>query len=62
MFCIFKTKLMEKNLNWAKLIIVIFLCCTGLIIVPIISAAIFVGYNNGYYECTVLSNLLSIYE
>lgn len=53
---------MEKNLNWAKLIIVIFLCCTGLIIVPIISAAIFVGYNNGYYECTVLSNLLSIYE
>jgi hypothetical protein len=53
---------MEKNLNWGKLLIIIVLCCTGLIIVPIIFAAAFVNANNGYYEHTVLANLLRIYE
>jgi hypothetical protein len=53
---------MEKNLNWGKLLIIIVLCCTGLIIILILSAVIFVGENSGYYEHTVLANLLRIYE
>lgn len=52
---------MKKQINLGKLIILIFLCLTGLILIPIITAACYICETDNF-DATVLGNLLKIYE